>query len=212
VQRGSRHPWIAPVATAIAVAAVSGCSLILSFDEPDGGVGPSDGPGASDGGDPGIDAAPDASDLPPADAGPPPIDAAPPADAAPCVGGARTAVDPATGHCYILFTGQLIWGTARDACRGLDPPAELVTISSAEENALVGELAGGQVPWLGANDIDVEDAFEWVSGEFFGYENWDTDEPTLGDDTSDCVLMDPADDRWQDRPCGQQHDRICERL
>src|SRR5688572_8162926 len=98
-----------------------GCTFYLSFAE-----------------DPEADASPDAGAVP--DVLPRPPDAA--ADAAPDAA-------PDAGPRYLIFDDLTTWDAARAACEALGPTAHLLTITSAEENALVAPLLGLAHRWVG---------------------------------------------------------------
>ena len=140
-------------------------------------------------------------DAPPA----PSFDAAPP-DAAPCAGGQRSAVDPVTGACYLLFTAPMIWPNAKGACETMTPRAHLVTISDAEEAALVASLASGFEPWIGLNDVIVDGTYGWVTAETFAFTDWAAGEPN---DSGDCVRLQGG--RWADMACTLDRPYLCER-
>jgi hypothetical protein len=183
---------------------LAGCSLVLDFEQVfDAGAGTGDAATVADA-DP---VAPDAPVIPDAT---PPTDGPPP-DAAPCVEGVSNAVDPATGHCYMAFApgGGVDWIAAVDACAALSPPGHLVTISSAEENAIILPLIGGE-PWLGANDATTEGVWVWVTGEPFAFQSWASGEPNDGDGGEDCMAR-RAGGNWDDKDCGGGRDYICER-
>lgn len=161
--------------------------------------------------------APDAHDVPDAQAvadAPPPPDAGPP-----CLEGEAQIQNPETGACYLLFTATPRgWVGARDACQALDPPAHLVTVTSAAEHALTIELAGPFDVWLGANDRTAEGDLRWVSGEPFDFFAWASGEPNNGGTSGteeDCVFLfgsqAPRAGGWDDRGCSSQNAYVCER-
>jgi len=151
-------------------------------------------------------------------------DAALPPDAGPpCDDGNRQRTDPATGACYMLFTTtQLDWFDAGDACEELNPPAHLVTVTSADENALAVELADTINAWMGAHDLvdqgAEEGAFEWITGEPMVFTAWAEGEPNNGNpdgEDEDCAVLLVTDvdrpDSWDDRRCGSTQAYLCER-
>ncbi len=79
------------------------------------------------------------------------------------------------GHRYQIFEELLTWEEAQAKCEAMG--GHLVTITSAEENAFVHGMAGENTIWLGANDLETEGNFVWVTGEEFTYVNWRDGQP-----------------------------------
>jgi hypothetical protein len=146
------------------------------------------------------DAAPRADALEAADAEVP--------DAAPCVGGNAAAVDPASQHCYLLFTNGERWTDAETACHALG--AHLASIASAGENTFVDTLISDRTVWLGASDTTTEGSWLWNTGETVVFTNWDSGQPDNGSGSEDCALM-RGSGRWNDDQCGSDHGYVCER-
>jgi hypothetical protein len=104
--------------------------------------------------------------------------------------------DGGNGHFYnvIGVSKGISWTDANDAAVARGSGWHLVTITSAEENAFVYGLVAGkpqfwsccsdgnaQGPWLGATKAGAG-AFQWVTGEAFGYTNWAAGQPSgIGD-------------------------------
>ena len=88
-------------------------------------------------------------------------------------------------HNYEYYNLLMTWPEAKKLCE--TKGGHLVTISSQEENDYVYGLM--QTGWIGANDIDEEGSFAWVTGEPFGYSNWRADEPNNASDNEDAVQM-----------------------
>lgn len=211
------------LAFAAAVVAVVGCRLEVSYDGTsyrcDDGVCP---PGQTCVAGECVEetsqiAPPDAS----VDASPPhpdaaPVDSAPPIDAMPCEGGNASLVDPSTGACYIRFDTPKNWLVATDNCRALGGGAHLATITSAQENALLLNLAAGGVDfWLGGNDRAQEGEWRWITIESMTYVNWRAGEPNNGGNSGvveNCMIIE-ADmgGTWDDRPCDYAYPYLCER-
>ncbi len=111
------------------------------------------------------------------------------------------------GHQYMLFSRGLSWTAAKSACEALG--GHLVTITSEEENAFVHTLASGNQIWLGANDVDAEGTFVWVTGESMVYTNWNPGEPNNNNGDGDYMRMFEAGS-WDDCPAATNLYYICE--
>ncbi len=79
------------------------------------------------------------------------------------------------GHHYMLIKGALTWEEAKSACEALG--GHLVTITSAEENAIVRGLLPPENIFIGMSDHVTEGTWVWVTGEEFAYTNWAPGEP-----------------------------------
>lgn len=128
---------------------------------------------------------------------------------------------PVTGHCYRVNESLLTFDEARAACDLAS--AHLVTIGSAEENALARDLHDGE-HWLGATDELGDDAagvgsYVWVNGEPWVYSDWQDGQPNAyqtdcpDDPDADCYehcgfQSDEGD--WLDRSCWHTIASICE--
>lgn len=209
----SRPRYIAAIALLSASGAA--CGKVTLDDPPD----------PVDAQAPVVDARPVEADarLPAPDARDAPDAAVPPDAGTPCEDGEIQRRDPSTGTCYMLFqTAQLSWLDARDACESLDPPAHLVTLTSAEEHALAVEMSGTTNVWMGAHDrVDdgaQEGLFEWITGEPMDFEAWAEGEPNNGapdGPEEDCAILLNSDqtrpNTWDDRVCGSTRAYLCER-
>ncbi len=146
-----------------------------------------------------------------------PIDATIPVDAAidappvPCVEGDLQGVDPATGNCYVVIEQNNNWTNAQLLCENAGLGLRGASITSAAENAFIQSLVQVGNHWIGGNDIAVESAFEWTSGELFAFTNWRGGEPNNASN-EDCILYVGAmGGVWDDRGCGAADSVLCER-
>lgn len=103
-------------------------------------------------------------------------------------------------HYYEVYDYATSWHDAKAFCESLG--GHLVTITSAQENESVWELAqkGGKSRYfIGASDEKTEGTFEWVTGEPFTYENLGENEPdpkyAAGEDY---IFMDKTNGLWGD--------------
>lgn len=109
------------------------------------------------------------------------------------------------GHCYFrLNATEDRWADQRDACENVG--AHLVTITSQQEQDFVVPFVGAQSRWIGLQKTG--DDFAWVTGESFGYENWQQGDPNEPNEA--CVRIRENGD-WSDRTCDQSMGAICER-
>jgi len=127
------------------------------------------------------------------------------------------------GHCYWLHIDRQTWPTARMRCQ--TDGGDLVTILSAAENQFVlsiGRFTNSPPElWLGGTDGKVGSdrtgpgPYKWVTGEPWGYTNWNAGPPAQPDGYCDpcsvgqtCTCDHRATmamdgtwyDYWQDNP------------
>ncbi|HWU86634.1 MAG TPA: Ig-like domain-containing protein, partial [Kofleriaceae bacterium] len=133
-------------------------------------------------------------------------------------GADRFVVDPATGHCYASFDGELTtFAAAQTACAASG--GYLATITSAAEQVLVHAAQNpAENPWIGAGeDGNTTDAiFDWVTDEPFTYSNFAPGQPdndiAFGGN-GDCLHLVNAAGQWNDTNCNVATfvvGRICE--
>ncbi|HWO23947.1 MAG TPA: Ig-like domain-containing protein [Kofleriaceae bacterium] len=133
-------------------------------------------------------------------------------------GGARFAVDPDTGHCYVGYENDLKqYAAAETACEAVG--GYLATITSAAEQGYAHSVQStAQNPWIGAGeDATTTDAiFDWVTNESFGYTSFAPGQPD-NDATSggngNCLHLANAAGEWGDTNCNLDtfvSGRICE--
>ncbi len=111
-------------------------------------------------------------------------------------------------HKYQLFKNAVSWETAKANCESIG--GHLVTISNADENEIVSKVAEGNAVWLGANDVDTEGIFKWITGEAFSYTNWSSGEPNNSGGTEDHVHMRDGCALWNDNVSTSEYYYICE--
>ena len=96
-----------------------------------------------------------------------------------------TLTDQNTGHLYERYDYIMTWKEAKAFCE--DRGGYLVTITSQNEMDVIldGKLLDDTrrgLYFIGATDEAQEGVWEWVSGEPFGYSNWDLDYPEPNND------------------------------
>ncbi len=97
------------------------------------------------------------------------------------------------GHYYEVVTGnETTWSDAKPAAEGmlwLGLPGHLATITSQAENDFIRGVLPSQsftfpTVWIGGyqpgGSQEPSGAWSWVTGEAWGYTNWNTDEPNEG--------------------------------
>ncbi len=91
-----------------------------------------------------------------------------------------TLTDNNTGHVYAYYLYQTTWSQAKQKCESFG--GHLATITSAEEQGIVAGLASkaGKALWIGAtrDSSNTYSDFGWITGESFGYTNWNSNEPS----------------------------------
>jgi hypothetical protein len=113
------------------------------------------------------------------------------------------------GAAYLICrTATLSWPEAVAACKARG--AEMVTVSSAEENAYLTGL-GVENTWLGFTDAETEGTYVWASGVKSGYLNWGMAQPDDAGASEDCAQF-LADGTWNDNNCTAKLGYVCEDL
>ena len=99
------------------------------------------------------------------------------------------------------------WYVARTYCTDTGYTS-LAKIESAAENIAINNFTDKNY-WLGLNDIDNEDDFEWGDGSALTnvYENWKVNNPD-GGTGENCIRMNNSGD-WEDKPCFDNHKFVC---
>jgi len=123
---------------------------------------------------------------------------------------------PGNGHYYKRYDNQTItWTDAQKACQALG--ANLATITSDGEQSFVWGLVSGSPlrGWfaIGANDIAVHGAWQWVTGEASGgwtYSHWWNGEPSSGDYMAMQFVGDGTDGYWFSGDNSPSHGYVCE--
>lgn len=81
-------------------------------------------------------------------------------------------------HTYKVIKMNATWDEAEDYCE--EQGGHLATITNKEESdkvkALINET-DAKVVWLGANDLNYDDCYEWITGEEMNYSEWAQGEP-----------------------------------
>ena len=89
------------------------------------------------------------------------------------------------GSCYWIVETNMTWDAANaDAIASGGHLATITSLAEQEyiENNILSDI-GGTEWWLGGYKISTAPGWAWVTGESWGFENWDTydgNEPVLG--------------------------------
>ncbi|MBI4704012.1 MAG: DUF4215 domain-containing protein, partial [Deltaproteobacteria bacterium] len=124
--------------------------------------------------------------------------------------------------CYMFFIGDLDWYGARIKC--IQNGGYLVQVTSSQENAKVAVFLYGYNPawgagtWMGLNAIGkgceaTVGCYSWDLG-LLGSQSlgpWNNFSPGQPNWTGECVQFYEIDYKWNNRPCDEQKDFICER-
>lgn len=107
------------------------------------------------------------------------------------------------GSCYKVTATSLSPTAARDAC--VNETADLVKITSEEENTFVSTLAAGEA-WIGLEKAQ-DGAFYWKDGVKISYNKWKS-----GDSRSNpCVVIESRGD-WRSVLCSSTPPKyVCEK-
>ncbi|KAK7097065.1 lymphocyte antigen 75-like [Littorina saxatilis] len=106
----------------------------------------------------------------------------------------------------------LDWSRAWNFCTAFGPGYTLASIGSVAENLFVITLLGDNQlsAWFGLRRLG-DGSFAWTDNAEITFTNWDDGEPSGG--VQSCVYMKGSSSNaglWNDAPCGQQANYICQ--
>ncbi|MDR1560577.1 MAG: Ig-like domain-containing protein [Clostridiales bacterium] len=103
------------------------------------------------------------------------------------------------GHQYQILDEGLTWERARTRAEQLG--GHLATITSQAEQSFVNSLfkpVRRSNYWLGGTDTATEGVWTWITGEAFGYQNWDSGQPDNSGNQDYLALRPNSGGRWDD--------------
>uniref|UniRef100_G3NVP6 Aggrecan core protein n=1 Tax=Gasterosteus aculeatus aculeatus TaxID=481459 RepID=G3NVP6_GASAC len=110
------------------------------------------------------------------------------------------------GSCYLDFAGRATWSEAEQLCQEVN--AHLVSIGSQEEQQFINSN-GRDFQWIGLNDKDVQNEFQWTDGSPLTFEIWRPNQPDNYSE-GDCVVMVGHEGgQWSDMPCDKHLSFTC---
>ena len=118
--------------------------------------------------------------------------------------------------CYWVVSNvseHKVWHAAQEACRALDPAANLASVNSkSEEDFLATLFLRDDYFWMGGSDVTTEGQWAWSDGSPFSYTNWYEGQGS-GGRTENCLsshLFYGTVDGWYDDPCSFHNNYVCE--
>jgi cysteine-rich repeat protein len=115
-------------------------------------------------------------------------------------------LDANSNICYAAFDLLTDWQSIRQNC--IDHGGELVAINTQTEQDLILPFAG-LGPWIGLNDLIVENSFNWSNGEGLTFTNFLSGQPDNFDGLEHCVEMKDSGE-WNDADCFKGKKGVCE--
>ncbi|XP_063962437.1 FRAS1-related extracellular matrix protein 1-like [Lytechinus pictus] len=103
-------------------------------------------------------------------------------------------------RCFLISRHAQSWNEAQKICRERYN-GNLASILSKRELKWLGDLLNGETAWIGLNDKQVEDQWEWVSGDPITFSRWSPSARASNrSDRYDCTYI-TARLRWFDKDC-----------
>jgi len=113
------------------------------------------------------------------------------------------------GLIYGLCFDRLSWPAARQSCQALG--RELASLHSQSNFEHLSwrlfDLLGVERAWIGLNDRETEDSFQWSDDSAVDFTRWASDSPKPHGADLDCVVNAPWG--WSDEPCEQELAYLC---
>ena len=120
--------------------------------------------------------------------------------------------------CYKLLGDGLLhkplpWSEAEASCQQQGPDSHLASVTGAEQQQVVQDLAGstGDNTWIGLNDIAEEGEFTWADDEPLEFTNWSPGQPNNaapGGGEEDAAVL-GNNGAWADRAVQNPYPYIC---
>ncbi|XP_046378823.2 macrophage mannose receptor 1-like [Haliotis rufescens] len=116
--------------------------------------------------------------------------------------------------CYRFYGGKAFtlqtWTEARDLCQGFG--GDLVSIYNSTLESFIQTIVrnGTRSFWIGLNDRDIEDGYQWTDGTPFAYSNWAKGEPNNLNAQEDCVEYNFVSNSWNDFYCYTAKHFMCQ--
>jgi len=120
-------------------------------------------------------------------------------------------IDGGNGHWYEKIEGLTTWEEANALAQSMDYhglPGQLASITSQNEQDFLWNALPGRFNWLGGfqehKNLEPDGGWAWVTGEEWGYTNWNNFEPNnVSYGTEDYLgFAAPNDGTWNDTPNG----------
>lgn len=127
------------------------------------------------------------------------------------VNGCHTLWDNTNGHCYqTVATAAVTWHQARDSCRSQG--GDLLSVSSVEELKNLTSLDLPDKLWIGLNQMDWAEGWQWSDGSPLRVVNWGSDMPTkIGIGERDCGVL-TSENHFENDVCERKLPYICKKL
>ncbi|XP_023930741.1 macrophage mannose receptor 1-like [Lingula anatina] len=118
------------------------------------------------------------------------------------------------GSCYSVFATGATWHGAEWACNSTG--GYLVAINDHLEQAYISGQIGGRLTvnmefWTGLSKGGEGTSYEWISGDWVSFTNWD--DAHMGNEKDVCVVVSKtykSIGEWSDRNCNEEKFFICE--
>ncbi|KJU85686.1 C-type lectin domain protein [Candidatus Magnetobacterium bavaricum] len=118
-------------------------------------------------------------------------------------------VNPANNHTYQRIDTPMTWADAKANCEKLGGYLATVT-SDSEEQFIVNSFNQKYESWLGATDAEVEGTWKWITGEKWGYTDWNPVEPNNKEGNENCLVYAGSFGHWLDYSCSYKVTLLCE--
>ncbi|XP_060593952.1 aggrecan core protein-like [Ruditapes philippinarum] len=106
-------------------------------------------------------------------------------------------------NCYEVDQTNVTWSHAESICQ--HNGGHLAHIANQKEQAFIYNFLvkhRGHTAWIGLNDRNYEEKFEWSSGDSLNYTNWKPGRKNHRHGHQDCVFMQATTGQWDDVNCG----------
>uniref|UniRef100_A0A3Q0RAK9 C-type lectin domain-containing protein n=1 Tax=Amphilophus citrinellus TaxID=61819 RepID=A0A3Q0RAK9_AMPCI len=119
------------------------------------------------------------------------------------------------GSFYYISSIKKSWNDSREDC--LQRGADLVIISSREEQVQCLRVKSVWYTWIGMTDTEEEGTWKWVDGTLLdkSFRYWHTGEPNnyngLEEDCGEIKLVED-ENKWNDIECNTENFWICEKM